>query len=118
MPPEGPRERRELTRARSPFVRERATWVNRVQKVLESANIKLAGVASDGLGASGRAMWDALLAGQASPEERAQWAQGRMRGKRERLAQALEGRVKPPHRFILTELLGPIDRLEQTLGRF
>jgi transposase len=118
VPPEGQRELRELTRARSTFVRERATLVNRVQKVLESANIKLAGVASDVLGASGRAMLDALIAGQASPEEMAQLAQGRMRGKRELLTQALEGRVKPHHRFILTELLVSIDSLEQTLSRF
>jgi transposase len=118
VPPEGQRELRELTRARSTFVRERATLVNRVQKVLESANIKLAAVASDVLGASGRAMLDALIAGQASPEEMAQLAQGRMRGKRELLTQALEGRVKPHHRFILTELLCQIDRLEQTLSRF
>jgi transposase len=118
VPPEGQRELRELTRARSTFVRERATLVNRVQKVLESANIKLAAVASDVLGASGRAMLDALIAGQASPEEMAQLAQGRMRGKRELLTQALEGRVKPHHRFILTELLCQIDRLEPTLSRF
>jgi transposase len=118
VPPEGQRELRELTRARSTFVRERATLVNRVQKVLESANIKLGSIASDVLGASGRAMLEALIAGHASPEEMAQLAQGRMRGKRELLAQALEGRVKPHHRFILTELLGQIDSLEQTLGRF
>jgi transposase len=118
VPPEGQRELRELTRARSTFVRERATLVNRVQKVLESANIKLGSVASDVLGASGRAMLEALIAGHASPDEMAQLAQGRMRGKRELLAQALEGRVKPHHRFILTELLCQIDSLEQTLGRF
>jgi transposase len=118
VPPEGQRELRELTRARSTFVRERATLVNRVQKVLESANIKLGNIASDVLGASGRAMLEALIVGQASPEAMAQLAQGRMRGKRELLAQALEGRVKPHHRFILTELLGQIDHIEQTLDRF
>lgn len=63
-------------------------------------------------------MLEALIAGHASPDEMAQLAQGRMRGKRELLAQALEGRVKPHHRFILTELLCQIDSLEQTLGRF
>jgi hypothetical protein len=118
VPPAGQRELRELTRARSTLVRERATRVNRVRKVLESAKLKLAGVASDGLGASGRAMLDALIAGHASPDEMAQWAQGRMRGKRELLTQALDGRVKPHHRFILTELLCPIDSLEETLSRF
>jgi transposase len=118
VPPEGQRELRELTRARSTFVRERATLVNRVQKVLESANIKLGSVASDVLGASGRAMLEALIAGQAAPHEMAQLAQGRMRGKRELLAQALEGRVKPHHRFILTELLCQIDSLAETLSHF
>ena len=56
IPPVGQREMREMTRHRSNFVRERATLVNRVQKVLESANIKLASVASDVMGVSGRAM--------------------------------------------------------------
>ena len=76
VPPLGPRERRELTRHRSHCVRERARLVNRVQKVLESANIKLARVATDVLGVSGRAMLEALMMGQASPAERAELAQG------------------------------------------
>jgi len=67
IPPVGQRELRELTRFRASFVRERATLSNRLQKVLESANIKLASVASDVLGVSGRAMLDALIAGQATP---------------------------------------------------
>lgn len=68
IPPAGQRELRELTRFRSTFVRERATLINRVQKVLESANIKLASVASDVMGVSGRSMLEALIEGQASPE--------------------------------------------------
>lgn len=105
IPPVGQRELRELTRFRATFVRERATLINRVQKVLESANIKLASVASDVLGVSGRAMLEALIAGQTSPEEMAELAKGRLREKRELLVKALAGRVKPHHRFVLTELL-------------
>jgi transposase len=118
IPPVGQRELRELTRYRSTFIRERATLVNRVQKVLESANIKLASVASDVMGVSGRAMLEAIIAGQASPTEMAELAKGRLREKREALIKALEGRVKPHHRFVLTELLCQIDSLDETLERF
>ncbi len=118
IPPLGQRELRELTRYRSSFVRERATLVNRVQKALESANIKLASVATDIMGVSGRAMLSALIAGNATPEEMAELAKGRMRDKREELAKALAGRVKCHHRFVLTELLCQIDSLDETIARF
>jgi transposase len=118
IPPLGQRELRELTRYRSTFVRERATLVNRVQKVLESANIKLASVATDVLGVSGRAMLEAIVQGHSSPTEMADLAQKRMRQKRDLLAKALEGRVKPHHRFVLTELLCQIDSLDETIERF
>lgn len=107
-----------MTRYRSTFVRERATLVNRVQKVFESAIIKLASVATDVMGVSGRAMLEALIEGQASPAEMAELAQKRMREKRELLAKALEGHVKPHHRFVLTELLCQIDNLDETIERF
>jgi transposase len=118
IPPAGQRELRDLTRHRANFVRERSTLVNRVQKVLETANIKLSSVATDIMGVSGRAMLAALIEGQANPEEMAELAQGRMRDKREQLSKALEGRVKSHHRFILTELLGQIDSLEELIERF
>ena len=118
VPPLGQRELRELTRYRSTFVRERATLVNRVQKVLESANIKLASVATDVMGVSGRAMLAALMEGQATPEDMADLAKGRLREKRAELAKALDGRVKPHHRFVLTELLCQIDNLDETIARF
>jgi transposase len=118
IPPVGQRELRELTRFRATFVRERATLVNRVQKVLESANIKLASVASDVMGVSGRAMLEALVEGQTSPEQMAELAKGQLRNKRQELVRALEGRVKPHHRFLLTELLCQIDSLEETIARF
>lgn len=118
IPPLGQRELRELTRFRSTFVKERATLVNRVQKVLESANIKLSSVASDVLGVSGRAMLEAIIAGTATTEQMAELSKGRLRSKRAELSRALEGRVKPHHRFVLTELLSQIDSLEETIARF
>lgn len=118
IPPVGQRELRELTRYRSTFVKERATLINRVQKVLESANIKLASVATNVVGASGRAMLEAMLAGTATPEQMAELSKGRMRSKRTELSQALEGRVKPHHRFVLTELLRQIDSLDESIARF
>ena len=105
IPPVGQRELRELTRHRTNFVRERATLVNRIQKTLESANIKLASVATDVMGVSGRAMLDAIVAGTANATEMAGLAKGRLREKREQLDKALEGRVKPHHRFVLSEYL-------------
>jgi transposase len=118
IPPVGQRELRELTRFRSSFVRERATLINRVQKVLESANIKLASVATNVVGVSGRAMLEAIIAGNASAEQMAELSRGRMKEKREQLSRALEGRVKPHHRFVLTELLIQIDSLDETILRF
>jgi len=106
VPALGQRELRELTRYRSTFVKERATLVNRVHKVLESANIKLTSVATDVTGVSGRAILQALLEGKSTPEEMARLAKGRMREKREQLAKALEGRIKAHHRFVLTEWFG------------
>ena len=118
VPPLGQRELRELTRYRSTFVKERATLVNRVQKVLESANIKLASVVTDVTGVSGRAILQVLLEGKATPNEMADLAKGRMREKREQLARSLEGCVKAHHRFVLTELLCQVDSLDEAIDRF
>jgi len=109
---------RELTRHRSTFIRERATLCNRVQKVLESANIKLSCVASDVLGVSGRAILEALVAGESNPAVLSELSRGRLRDKRGALEQALTGRVGPVHRFVLGELLCQIDSLEESIARF
>lgn len=118
IPPVAQRELRDLTRYRSSFIRERVNLVNRVQKLLEDANIKLASVASDVMGKSGRAMLAALVAGTTDPVALAGLAKGRLRAKRDELLRALEGRVKPHHRFVLTELLCQIDSLDETISRF
>jgi transposase len=118
VPPKGQRELRELTRFRSTFVKERANLINRVQKVLESANIKLASVLTDIDGVSGKAMLRALIEGNTSAETIAQLAKGRLKAKRESLELALEGRVRPHHRFILQELLSQIESLDATIAKF
>jgi transposase len=118
IPPGAPWARRDLTRYRSTFIRERVTLDNRVQKLLADAHIKLASVASDMMGVSGLAILAALLAGPTDPQALAEWAKGRLRTKGDQLANALAGRVTPPHRFVLTELLCQIDSRDDTMARF
>lgn len=91
--------------------------INRVHKLLESANIKLASVASNPLGVSGRAMLDAMILGQENPTVLADLALGRLKAKRDDLEKALQGRVKAIHRLILSELLTQIDSLEASIAR-
>lgn len=116
IPPAPVRELRELTRYRKTLVEARAREVSRVQKVLESANIKLASVATDVLGKSGRAMLEALIAGEQDPAVLAEMARGRMRSKRPELQRALDGRLLGQHRILLQHLLAHIDFLEQSLA--
>lgn len=118
VPPAPQRDLRDLTRHRSNFVRERTNLVNRVHKTLEGANIKLSSVATDLMGVSGRAMLAALIEGHSDATTMSELAKGRLRNKREQLTKALDGRVKPHHRFILTELLCQIDSLDETLEHF
>jgi transposase len=118
VPPRGQRELRDLTRQRSNLVRERAAVANRLQKVLEDANIKLAAVATDVLGVSGRAMLDAMVAGEADPTAMAELARGRLRNKQAELEQALTGRVRDHHRFLLATHLSHIDFLDEQIRQF
>jgi transposase len=115
IPPADIRVLRDLTRYRRTLVGERAQEVNRVQKVLEGANIKLGDVASDVLGVSGRAMLAAIAAGEEDPAVLAELAQGRLREKLALLRRALEGRVRPHHRVLLRALLDHILFLEDSL---
>jgi transposase len=112
IPPKAQRDLRDLTRYRTKLVQERAREVNRVQGVLERANIKLAAVASDVLGVSGRAMLEALIAGQAEPAAMAMLAKRRMRSKIPLLEQALTGAVRDHHRQLLRMQLQHIDFLD------
>ncbi len=118
IPPIAQRELRALTRYRSTLIQERVTLINRGQKLLEDANSKLAAVASDIMGVSGRAILAALLTGHADPQARAELAKGRLRSKRDQLTKALEGRVNPHHRLVLTELWCQIDGIDDTIARF
>lgn len=108
---------RDLTRYRSTLVQEHTRFANRLQKVLEDANLKLASVASDVLGVSGRAMLDAILAGESDPEVLADLAQGRLQQKHAQLCRALQGRLRPHHSFLLSELLIEIDNLDAAIAR-
>ncbi len=118
IPPPEIRQLRDLTRQRTQLIRDRATVANRIQKVLEDANIKLGGVASDVLGASGRAMIQAIIAGQDDPSRLAELAKRRLRSKIPALKQALRGRVTEHHRFLLRALLDQIESLEGLIARF
>src|SRR6266852_386611 len=100
IPEASQRQVRELTRYRRTLVDERARLINRVQKVLEDANLKLSSVVSNIMGVSARAMLDALLAGQADPHALAALARGRLRDKHDQLVQALTGFLKPHHAFM------------------
>jgi transposase len=118
IPPLPIRELRDLTRQRTQLVRERAAVVNRVQKVLEVANIKLASVASDSLGISGRAMIRAMIAGQDDANQLAELARKRLRSKLPQLKLALSGRVTDHHRFLLRMLMNQIEHLEAMIEEF
>lgn len=116
IPPAPVRELRELTRSRKTLVRERTQEVNRVHKVLEGANIKLAAVASDVVGKSGRAMLRALIEGEERPEVLAAMARGRVREKVVDLRRALYGRVLGSQRLLLRHLLAHIEFLEAQIA--
>ena len=117
VPPKPQRELRDLTRQRSNLVRERAAVLNRLQKVLEGANIKLASVTKAG-GVSVRQMVEAMVQGESDAAVLAEMARGRLRAKRGELEQALTGRIGVHHRFLLDSHLQHIDFLDQQVERF
>ncbi len=115
VPDRDQRELRELTRYRVSLVRERAAEVNRLQKVLEGANIKLASVTSDVLGMSGRAILEQLVAGSTDSAAMANLAKGKLRKKVPLLEQALKGSVAAHQRFMVARQLEHIDFLDQAI---
>src|SRR5262245_14172725 len=115
IPPVAQRDLRDLTRYRTKLVQERTREVNRVQGVLERANIKLASVASDIMGVSGRAILAALIEGRAEPATLAELAKGRLRSKIPVLEQALTGLVRAHHRQLLALQLAHIDFLDEQI---
>lgn len=108
---------RDLTRYRTTLTDERSQEVNRIQKVLEDANIKLASVATDVMGVSGRAILEQLIQGQADAATLAELAKGRLREKRALLEKALVGRFTAHHRFLLIQHLSHVDFLDEQIAK-
>jgi transposase len=117
IPPAPIRALRDLTRQRTQLIREKARVANRIQKVLEDTNVKLASVATDILGKSGRAILHALVEGETDPLKLAELALGRLREKLPRLREALRGQVTEHHRFLLRLLLQQVSFLEGQLSQ-
>ena len=115
VPDRQQRDLRDLTRQQSKLVQQRNAVDNRIQKVLETANIKLGSVASDVLGASGRKMIEALIAGEKDVTVLADLAQHKLRGKIPELQRALEGELTEHHRYLLRQLLRQFDFLEKEI---
>jgi transposase len=117
VPDRPQRELRELTRYRTSLIRERGAEVNRVQKTLEGANIKLGSVATDVLGVSGRQMLAALAAGSGDAAALAELAKGKLRDKLPQLERALTGRVGAHQRFLLAQQLAHLAALDELIER-
>src|SRR5580704_13938603 len=109
-------ELRTLLRTRKQLVREKASHILRVQKTLEDANIKLDSVITDVMGMSGRAMMEALIAGESDPAKLARLANYRLKTSQEKLREALRGRVTKHHRFLLRLHLNQIDALDAAIA--
>ena len=117
VPPTPIRELRDLTRYRASLAQEINRIANRIQKVLEDANIKLASVATDALGASGRAILEAMLAGEQDAARLAELSKGLLRNKIPELKLALEGRMTEHHRFLLRQLFDHLRFTESKLSQ-
>jgi transposase len=115
VPPQWQRELRDLTRLRVSLLQDQNRIHNRIEKLLEDANIKLGSIASDILGTSGRKILHAIVAGDKDPGWMADYAQGRLRAKRKELEEALRGFVTEHHRTLLAMLLRQIDSLERDI---
>ena len=118
VPDRNQRELRDLTRMRTTLVNERATVANRIQKLLEDANIKLGSVVADILGVSSRQMLMALIEDRQTPEQMAQMARSAMRPKIPQLIVALEGKLRDHHRFMLRQHLDQARHLEKQIDAF
>jgi transposase len=118
VPPEKIQELRDLTRTRKQLRREIVQHTQRIQRVLEDANVKLASVVSDVLGMSGRRILRALIAGKIDARALAELGSERLARSKEELTEALRGRVTAHHRFLLRQHLDLVEQLEGTIARF
>jgi transposase len=116
VPPVAVQELRALTRTRKQFVRERAAHVQRIEKVLEDANLKLSLVLTDIMGKSGRAVVQAIIDGHTNPEHLLRCIDARVKASRAEVREALRGRISSHHRFLLKLHLGQIDALDQAIA--
>jgi transposase len=116
VPPKEIRELRNLTRYRKAQIEERTREVQRLEKVLQDAGIKLSSVATRALGVSGRAMLDALTSGTTDPEILAELARGKLRSKIPALKEALEGRFSAHHGLMVGRMLAHIDYLDESIA--
>ena len=116
VPPAAIRDLRDLTRYRKKQIEDRAREVNRLYRVLEDAGLKLASVLSDVMGRSGRLMLDALLGGTTDPAVLAELARGRLRAKIPALRLALQAQFRPPHAFLIGQILAKVDFLEEAIA--
>ena len=117
IPPSAIRDLRDLTRHRKSLIRDRVKATNRVYKLLETANIKLANVVADVLGVSGRAMLNALVAGETDPNRLAKLAKGSLTPKVNQLAEALRGQFTSHHTFLLGQMLTQLDQLAELVAK-
>src|SRR5437588_5459687 len=117
IPPLEIRELRELTRYRESLVREQTALANRIQKLIESGNIKLGQVISDALGVSGKQMLRALAEGEQDAVKMSHLARRRMKRKVPELKRALTGRLTPSQRWVLRELLDQYEQVEAAITR-
>lgn len=117
IPPRHIRELRELTRYRESLVREQSSLANRIQKLVESGNIKLGQVATDALGVSGLQMLRALAAGETNPDKMSRMARGRLKRKQGELKRALRGQLTEAQRWVLSELLDQHARLKEAIAK-
>jgi len=109
------RELRDLTRLRKSLIQDRTRAANRLHKVLQDAGLKLSSVAANVLGVSGRAMLSALMGGNSDPNQLAELARGRMRNKMPALRQALTGRFRSHHAFLLGQVIAHVDYLDESI---
>jgi transposase len=116
IPDKARRELRDLTRYHQSLIEEHNRFANRLQKVLEGTNLKLASVATDIQGVSAQAILRAMLDGQTDVKVLAELAKGRLRNKRAELERALKGKITPHQRFMLTDLLLHLDFLDERLA--
>jgi transposase len=117
IPPRHIRELRELTRYRESLVREQTSLANRIQKLVESGNVKLGQVATDALGVSGLQMLRALAAGETNPDKMSRMARGRLKQKQEELKRALSGQLTEAQRWVLSQLLDQYDRVKEAIAK-